>query len=116
MTSLEVHYMHPHVFGPRGWGRATIAWTQLSGKDVVVGVAWCSPHDQFTRCKGRLIARGRLRVRPFVIHLEIKDNPANTWPPAVDYLVKAFDHALTNDRRPNWARDCIVTLSSPVTP
>jgi len=47
-------------------GAVTVAYetTPNKNKDNVhlcIGLAWCSPRDQFCRAKGRLIAEGRLK-------------------------------------------------------
>jgi hypothetical protein len=57
---LVTNYMHLHV----GMGRVTLALRHklcaAKGDEVEVGVAFCSPKDQFNKARGRNIARGRL--------------------------------------------------------
>lgn len=42
-----------------GRGKATLA-IRVKGDDVEVGVSFCSPRDQFSKARGRLLAEGRL--------------------------------------------------------
>lgn len=51
------YFSHPYI----GRGRATLAMeVSHDHSEVLVGVAFCSPNDQFRRDKGRMIAAGRL--------------------------------------------------------
>lgn len=50
-------FCHPFV----GRGRATLA-INSTDDTLVVGIAWCSPRDQFSRAKGRKIATDRLNT------------------------------------------------------
>lgn len=58
MADIDRFYIHPFI---EGGGRATIAVEVIRETGMVMyGVAWCSPKDQFSKKKGRLIADGRL--------------------------------------------------------
>lgn len=50
-------FMHFDI-GP---GRVTAA-IRADDKEAEIGLAFCSPEDQFSRKRGRLIAEGRLNV------------------------------------------------------
>jgi hypothetical protein len=61
MTTERIHYMHIEL-GSRG-GKATLAFTcHKEGEQEIatVGIAFCSPRDQFNKAKGRQIASARL--------------------------------------------------------
>lgn len=59
---MKTTYMHPYL----GWGRATLAiMHDVETGGTVVGVAYSSPKDQFSRKRGRLIAEGRAHVGSF---------------------------------------------------
>lgn len=51
-------FTHPYV----GRGRATLA-IRVSDNVIDVGVSFCSPNDQFSRSKGRIIALDRLNTK-----------------------------------------------------
>lgn len=48
-----------------GAGRVTFAYEVVDG-EAIVGAAFCSPKDQFSRRKGRLIATGRMMRTPLL--------------------------------------------------
>lgn len=52
-----IAYMHFKL----GKGRVTAA-IEVEGQTASVGLAFCSPKDQFERRRGRLIAGGRLKA------------------------------------------------------
>lgn len=54
-------FMHPYI-NSQG-GRATLAM-EVNGAEVVAGIAFASPKDQFNKKKGRMIATGRLSEHP----------------------------------------------------
>jgi hypothetical protein len=56
----RVYFIHIRNYGD-GALTAAIRLCQDSNDSVDVAVAFCSPKDQFSRKKGRLIAEGRLR-------------------------------------------------------
>jgi len=58
----EVFYMHYRARSEAGMGSAavTFAIAKEKGAVPVVGWAFCAPSDQFSRSRGRLIARGRM--------------------------------------------------------
>lgn len=61
---MKTEFMHLVV----GQGRATIAYRiedHPHRRIAFVGVAWCSPLDQFSRPLGRRIAAGRMEKKPF---------------------------------------------------
>ena len=62
-------FMHPYVAN----GRATAAIDISNLENIRVAFAFCSPKDQFSRKKGRLIAEGRLRAG--VTHIEFAADP-----------------------------------------
>ena len=45
-----------------GRGKATLA-IRVKGEQVEVGVSFCSPKDQFSKSRGRLLAEGRLNSK-----------------------------------------------------
>lgn len=49
-------FTHLHL----GNGRVTLAIRELPDGEVSVGIAWCSPRDQFSRAMGRETALGPL--------------------------------------------------------
>ena len=56
MKTETIYYEHI----PLGGGRATVAIRLVDESTVNVGLALCSPKDQFSRRRGRIIAGGRL--------------------------------------------------------
>jgi hypothetical protein len=58
----EVFYVHYRARGESGMGSAavTFAIAKEKGEVPIVGWAFCAPRDQFSRNRGRLIARGRM--------------------------------------------------------
>ena len=61
-------YMHPFI----GDGRATAAIDISDTESIKVAFAFCSPKDQFSRKRGRLISTGRLDAG--VVHMEFPDD------------------------------------------
>jgi hypothetical protein len=93
----ETGYMHM----PIGNGFVTVAiraekrWPSVRSRKCEIGLAFCSPRDQFSRKKGRLIAEGRLdkhggitiplvegeRVKKQVRNYVIKQIVLGSWGP-----------------------------------
>jgi hypothetical protein len=114
----KVGFVHGYVHGTGG--RFTIAWVDQGNAELAVGIAWCSPKDNFCRAKGRLIAQGRLLVHP--VTLPMKDYRSVMKDDRVDRLdVRCIVSAVQKDcttrerfpgfpaRRfvPRWAREAL---------
>lgn len=88
-------YIYPYV----GWGRAAIAVEVFPELRVAgVGVAWCSPKDQFNRKKGRMIAEGRLQ-RGGNAYYEIPLSSEATRRDIIEAVVATMTYA----DAPRWA-------------
>jgi hypothetical protein len=78
-------------------GRATVAWA-TRGEDLLdVAVAWCSPRDQFSRPRGRKVARSKLGTRAGMV-LDV----GGLEGPRVDEILAAVSD-LTD--WPGWVQD-----------
>jgi hypothetical protein len=91
----NVHYMHMSV--AEGFVTAAIS---IDDFDMIhVGLAFCSPRDQFSRAKGRRIATGRLVKNPSYI---LGHNPAVRVKALVRKVIQGS--VLTKDDLfPQWA-------------
>jgi len=72
----DVKYKHFVASPDRDWWGATVAFDD-GGR---YGVAICSPMDQFSRKKGRTIAKGRMRL--------MHSNRPHAWPVFSSELVQ----------------------------
>lgn len=91
-------YMHPFI----GNGRATAAIDVSDKTNIRVAFAFCSPKDQFSRKKGRLIATGRVRVLEDA-HIEFEDDGEQAIKAQV--MSHLEDDMLTGEEYlPQWAR------------
>lgn len=97
MEEQEPNYMHMDA----GDGRVTAAIDIKSeGQEVAyVGLAWCSPLDQFSRRKGRLISSGRLRKDKHFFRLVL--DPAKK---VSDQVATAIAESIQegNENLPHW--------------
>lgn len=91
---------------PAPRGGVTIRYVR-EGTYLRVGVAVCSPLDNFSRARGRTIAQGRLETAPRFLHLT-DDSEEKIWAQlddlAWDLWARAHDHrgpapALIHHRR-----------------
>lgn len=92
-------FIYPYL----GAGRAAVAvqvFREL--KTVGVGVAWCSPKDQFNRKMGRRIAEGRL-LRAGNMYYELPYSGEPTRKQIVEQVVNTITFA----DAPQWALDAL---------
>lgn len=54
-------------------GRITVAF-QVEEKIAKVALAFCSPRDQFSRARGRLISEGRLKADKVALHVTLAED------------------------------------------
>ena len=98
MKVNEIEYMHLDI----GEGKATAAIKKMDSvgyESVMVGLAFCSPKDQFCKRTGRLISSGRLNKIPF---WNLTIDPERKIKEQVhDAFVKAFEWK--DPRLPEWA-------------
>lgn len=77
-SESRIYFWHPHIYG----GRATIA-LQANGSLIEVGVAFCSPRDQFCKRFGRAIAEGRMQKERSRYHITVdvprRENGKVNW-------------------------------------
>jgi hypothetical protein len=115
----NIKYAHAYVGDPRptgmrglrkikNAGRVTIAWTDNGFDKAEVGLAWCSPRDNFCRKKGRLIASGRLFKGANVATVVLLATGTNkSGEPRVEArdVIKALDELHMQNRlsAPTWA-------------
>ena len=97
MEEQEPSYMHLDI----GAGRVTAAIDIKSeGQEVAyIGLAFCSPVDQFSRKKGRLISSGRLRKDKHFFRLII--DPAKK---VSDQVAEALEASVLSkdEALPHW--------------
>lgn len=99
MSEKTNTYMHMEI----GKGRATLAIQQIDGeKRVRVAAAFCSPHDQFSRKKGRLIADGRLGIDKLLYILNTSDESKSVQTIVREALADAVSDKNT-ELLPAWA-------------
>jgi hypothetical protein len=95
MLDTNVHYMHMEVAD----GFVTAAIHVDTHDLIYVGLAFCSPRDQFSRAKGRRIAEGRLEKNPAYI---LRRKPESRVKALVRKVIEGS--VLTRDERfPQWA-------------
>ena len=78
----------------------TEAVSRSRGAEVAyIGLAWCSPVDQFSRKRGRLISAGRLRKNKHFFRLVL--DPTKKLG---EQVIKALDDSITegNEKLPHW--------------
>jgi len=78
----------------------SVAWHQVDTRTIEIGIAWCSPKDQFSRVKGRRIAAGRLLTRPFSITFKQDYHELRT-----EFVLKAIEQIFRRD--PEMERDIV---------
>lgn len=95
----DVQYRH---FRTKNKGAVTVAYqTSQTGNVVSVGFAWCSPRDQFSRPKGRLISKGRLYSDiASVVRFSEKDSIENV--PLHEVVFNRIIDAGKTPCIPNW--------------
>jgi len=99
MSEQRNTYMHMDL----GIGRATIAIQKIDGeKRIRVAAAFCSPHDQFSRKKGRLIADGRLDCDKLLYILNTSDESKSVQTIVREALADAIEDRDT-ELLPAWA-------------
>lgn len=96
MSKDNVRYMHVDI----GKGKATAAIEEKTGA-ARVGLAFCSPKDQFNKKIGRLISSGRLQHDKCFFELTL--DPERRLK---EQVYEAFKAALSerDERFPDWAR------------
>ena len=96
----ETVYQHMSL----GTGKATVAIRvdedTPSHRVARVGLATCSPKDQFSRKRGRAIAEGRLQARKFFMQLTVADGTNVKQEVAKAIKAQARGKSL---RLPSWA-------------
>lgn len=96
----DIRYVHVDI----GGGKLTLA---IDMEKYRFGAAWCSPHDQFCRKKGRMIARGRLKTdkTTHVIDFHVRERPWKELIPAVVHMALfSVNHKGEDVVVPGWAK------------
>lgn len=95
--------------------RVTIAWVPFSDTEIEVGIAWCSPEDQFSRrvgrqkAQGRLIA-GRLHSYPRLTVNELHTGKDGNQKMSIEGILRAVNDAAAQlPNTPRWADEGLVT-------
>lgn len=87
---------------PLGKGRATLA-IQVEGDNLEIGVAFCSPKDQFSKAKGRMIAEGRLKAK-HGFYMKIGRNPDEKLKDQARRVVVTLVKNVKTHMIPRWAK------------
>lgn len=92
-------YMHPYIDSKYGKTRATAAIDISNLDNIRVAFSFCSPKDQFSRKKGRLISTGRLQAG--VTHMDFGDNGES---PIKEQVMSFFEEDIMSNAEylPNW--------------
>ena len=107
MSDEKIYYVHYHT----GYGSMTFALREAEREGQAddlrtfeVGMAFCSPEDQFSKPRGRCIARGRLGRLETVVR---RDRPVRdalylvcNW--AVEFLGRTQAQMEDASRAPRW--------------
>jgi len=96
-----ISFMHFEL----GGGRVTAA-VEVADGAAKVGLAFCSPRDQFERRKGRLISEGRLAAGKHFCELPLVPDE-RVKKQVLDHLMATFHGA---EGVPQWVSDSAVTV------
>lgn len=100
----KVYYAHPYVAAKT---RITVAFKHLDSTSKAhvcqIGIAWCSPKDNFCKAKGREVAAKRLDSKPFTVLIRKTGDRMETF----NLLEHIRKHVLPPDvvndlDRPHW--------------
>ena len=95
----KTEFVHFYI----GQGRATAAIRKVADNYHHVAVSFCSPNDQFSRKKGRLIAEGRLNKGKPLCSLNVETNgDTNFRTQVVKRVLEVRDHDKLGF--PQWAQ------------
>jgi hypothetical protein len=112
--SLGAKFLHLKNIG-HSEGRLTIAYWPCNGHSVWVGLAWCSPHENFSRKRGRMIAVGRMWNHKTTITMRMKTNLEKITGAIIltaleKYLVEHQSSFDDRSRCPSWAKEWVEAI------
>ena len=84
-------------------GAITLAMERVGKNKTCVGVAFCSPTDQFVKSKGRELAHTRCLNTQSNLHFVVRGSIAKHN----DTVIKALSHIIANQLYPNWAKPLV---------